>query len=236
MFLSDLHLSPARPALVEAFDSFCAGPARGAAGVYVLGDLFDTWIGDDQLREPMAERVALGLRGIANGGVPVGMINGNRDFLVGERFADVAGATLLPEQIVINLAGTPTLLLHGDELCTGDVGYQKYRAFMRNARYQRRFLAFPYFLRRAIAGLLRRKSRTATAAKPESILDVDQGAVEDAFRSANVARMIHGHTHRPAHHHLVVDGRESERWVLADWYDRGTYMEFDADGGRTRDV
>ena len=184
----------------------------------------------------MAERVALGLRSIANSGVPVGMINGNRDFLVGERFADVAGATLLPEQVVINLAGTPTLLLHGDELCTGDVGYQKYRAFMRNSKYQRRFLAFPYFLRRGIAGLLRRKSRTATAAKPESILDVDQGAVEAAFRSANVTRMIHGHTHRPAHHHLVVDGRESERWVLADWYDRGTYVEFDADGGRTRDV
>ena len=141
LFLSDLHLSPARPALVEAFDSFCAGPARDAAGVYVLGDLFDTWIGDDQLRDPMAERVALGLRSIANSGVAVGMINGNRDFLVGERFADVAGATLLPEQIVINLAGTPTLLLHGDELCTGDAGYQKYRAFMRNSKYQRRFLA-----------------------------------------------------------------------------------------------
>jgi UDP-2,3-diacylglucosamine hydrolase len=222
--------------LVEAFDAFCAGPARDAAGVYVLGDLFDTWIGDDQLQEPMAERVALGLRSVTNAGVPVGMINGNRDFLVGERFADVAGAVLIPEQIVINLAGMPTLLLHGDELCTGDVGYQKYRAFMRNKTYQRRFLALPYFARRGVANLLRRKSRNATAAKPESILDVDQGAVEAAFRAADVTRIIHGHTHRPAHHHLVVDGRDCERWVLADWYDRGTYLEFDADGGRTRDV
>jgi UDP-2,3-diacylglucosamine hydrolase len=226
----------ARPALVDAFDAFCAGPARGAAGVYVLGDLFDTWIGDDQLREPLAARVARGLRGIAEAGVPVGMIIGNRDFLVGQRFADAAGATLLPDQTVIDLAGTPTLLMHGDELCTGDVGYQKYRAFMRNKAHQRRFLALPYALRRGIAIFLRGRSRSATAVKAEAILDVEQSAVEEAFRAANVTRIIHGHTHRPARHHLVVDGRACERWVLADWYGRGSYLEFDGEGGRTRDV
>ena len=222
--------------LVQSFDAFCAGPARDAAGVYFLGDLFDSWIGDDQLREPLADRVALGMRGVANAGVPVGVMSGNRDFLLGERFAEVAGATLLPEQIVINLAGTPTLLLHGDELCTGDPGYQRFRRFARNPISQRTFLAFPYTLRRGFASLLRRKSRSTSAAKPESILDVEQRAVEATFRAANVTRIIHGHTHRPAHHHLVVDGRDCERWVLADWYGRGSYLEFDDEGGRTRDL
>jgi UDP-2,3-diacylglucosamine hydrolase len=202
----------------------------------VLGDMFDTWIGDDQLREPLAERVARALRGIADAGVPVGMIAGNRDFLVGKRFAEAAGALLLPEQMVISLAGTPTLLMHGDELCTGDVGYQKYRAFMRNGTYQRRFLALPYALRRGVGVFLRGRSRSATAVKPESILDVEQSAVEAAFRSTGVTRIIHGHTHRPALHRLIVDGRERERWVLADWYERGSYLEFDAEGGRSREL
>ncbi len=222
--------------LIESFDAFCAGPARDAAGVYFLGDLFDSWIGDDQLREPLADRVALGMRSVANAGVPVGVMSGNRDFLLGERFAEVAGATLLPEQIVINLAGTPTLLLHGDEMCTGDLGYQRFRRFARNPVSQRTFLAFPYTLRRGVASLLRRQSRSTSAAKPESILDVEQRAVEATFRAANVTRIIHGHTHRPAHHHLVIDGRDCERWVLADWYGRGSYLEFDDEGGRTRDL
>jgi UDP-2,3-diacylglucosamine hydrolase len=204
--------------------------------VYFLGDLFDAWIGDDQLREPLAERVAMGMRGIANAGVPVGVMTGNRDFLLGERFTASAGATLLPEQIVIHLGGTPTLLLHGDELCTADVEYQRYRRFSRNRRNQRVFLAFPYGLRRRFAGVMRRKSKVTAAAKPESIMDVEPSAVEAAFRAANVTRIIHGHTHRPAHHHLVVDGRECERWVLADWYTHGSYLEFGEDGGRTRDI
>ena len=221
---------------MESFDAFCAGPARDAAGVYFLGDLFDSWIGDDQLREPLAERVAMGMRGIANAGVPVGVMNGNRDFLLGERFTEVAGATLLPEQLVINLAGAPTLLLHGDELCTADLEYQRYRRFARNPRNQRVFLAFPYVLRRGFAGLMRRRSKVTSAAKPESIMDVENRAVEAAFRSANVTRIIHGHTHRPARHHLVVDARDCERWVLADWYAHGSYLEFDDEGGRTRDV
>jgi UDP-2,3-diacylglucosamine hydrolase len=222
--------------LIESFDAFCAGPARDAAGVYFLGDLFDSWIGDDQMREPLADRVALGMRSVANAGVPVGVMSGNRDFLLGERFAEVAGATLLPEQIVINLAGTPTLLLHGDEMCTGDLGYQRFRRFARNPVSQRTFLAFPYTLRRGVASLLRRQSQSTSAAKPESILDVEQRTVEATFRAANVTRIIHGHTHRPAHHHLVVDGRDCERWVLADWYGRGSYLEFDDEGGRTHDV
>jgi len=221
---------------VAAFESFCAGPARAAAGLYVLGDLFDQWVGDDQLQEPIAARIAAALRGVADSGVPVGMIVGNRDFLMGRRFAAAAGATLLPEQIVVDVAGTPTLLMHGDELCTSDVAYQRFRRISHDRRWQSSFLALPYRLRRGVANWLRRKSREATAVKPEDILDVESGAVDAAFRKANVARIVHGHTHRPAHHRLVVDGRACERYVLADWYDRGTYLEFDADGGRRHEL
>ena len=221
---------------MAAFESFCAGPARAAAGLYVLGDLFDQWVGDDQLQEPIAARIAAALRGVADSGVPVGIIVGNRDFLMGRRFAAAAGATLLPEQIVVDVAGTPTLLMHGDELCTSDVAYQRFRRISHDRRWQSSFLALPYRLRRGVANWLRRKSREATAVKPEDILDVESGAVDAAFRKANVARIVHGHTHRPAHHRLVVDGRACERYVLADWYDRGTYLEFDADGGRRREL
>jgi UDP-2,3-diacylglucosamine hydrolase len=236
LFVSDLHLSPSRPALVEAFDSFCAGPARGAAEVYILGDLFDAWVGDDQLADPLAEHVASRLRDLTSSGVPVGIITGNRDAMLGQRFTNAAGAELLPEQFVADVAGTLTLLLHGDELCTGDVSYQRFRALVRNPKWQRRFLALPYSLRRGIGRWLRARSQAATAKKSKAILDVEPSAVEAAFRAAGVARMIHGHTHRPARHEHVVDGRERERWVLADWYDRGSYLEYGADGGTMREV
>jgi UDP-2,3-diacylglucosamine hydrolase len=219
---------------VAAFEAFCSGPARDASAVYVLGDLFDQWIGDDQLREPLAAAVARALRGVADTAVPVGIIVGNRDFLLGPRFTAAAGAKLLPEQSVIDVAGTPTLLMHGDEMCTSDVAYQRFRAFTHDRRRQRYFIALPYALRRGIGNWLRSRSRAATAVKPESILDVEPSAVDAAFRSANVARMIHGHTHRPAQHRHVVDGRQCERYVLADWYDHGSYLEVDAEGVRTR--
>lgn len=188
------------------------------------------------MREPLAAEVAAGLRGVAVAGVPVAVMSGNRDVLLGRDFATAAGATLLPARIVVAIAGTPTLLLHGDELCTGDVAYQRYRAVARNPRWQRRFLALPYRLRRGIAAWMRRKSAEATAAKPDAILDVEPSAVEAAFREAGVNRMIHGHTHRPAHHRLTVDGLSCERVVLADWYGRGSYLEVDAAGARPRDV
>jgi UDP-2,3-diacylglucosamine hydrolase len=236
LFVSDLHLSPVRPAMLDAFDAFCAGPARGAAALYVLGDLFDQWIGDDQLRDPAAARVAAALRTVSAAGVPVGVIYGNRDMLIGERFARAAGATLLPEQIVIDLQGAPTLLLHGDELCTDDEAYQRLRVWWHDKGRQRVFLALPYAVRRGIGAWFRRKSRKSTAGKPREIMDVNAGAVESALRRHGVRRMIHGHTHRPARHELVVDGRACERWVLSDWYDRGSYLEVDEAGARSREV
>ncbi len=236
LFLSDLHLAPERPALVAAFHAFCAGPAREAAGVYILGDLFDDWIGDDQLREPLAAEIAGALKSVTASGVAVGVVTGNRDFLLGDGFAHATGATMLSAPLVVNVAGTPTVLLHGDELCTADVGYQRLRRYTYDQNWQRRYLALPYSVRRGIANWLHRRSRSAKPGKPETIMDVEPRAVEGAFRAAEVVRMIHGHTHRPARHHLVVDGRDCERFVLADWYDRGSYLEFGAEGGRTRDM
>src|SRR5690242_15919996 len=137
LLLSDLHLAPDRPASVAAFHAFARGPAREAAAVYVMGDLFDSWIGDDQRRDPFARAVAASLRGISDAGVPLYVARGNRDFLLGVDFAREAGATLMDEQTVVDVAGTPTLLTHGDELCTDDIAYQRYRAWSRDPRAQR---------------------------------------------------------------------------------------------------
>jgi UDP-2,3-diacylglucosamine hydrolase len=236
LVLSDLHLSATRPAAVDAFHAFARGPAKQASAVYLLGDLFDWWLGDDQLSDPLAAAVAASIRSIADRGVPVFFARGNRDFLLGERFEQATGARLLPEQHVVALAGIPTLLLHGDELCTADVEYQRYRARIRTSRAARRLLALPYFVRRAIAWYLRRKSRDANALKPESIMDVSDDAVADAFRRHAVMRMVHGHTHRPARHAHAVDGVTCERVVLADWHDRGHYLEIDETGMREREI
>jgi UDP-2,3-diacylglucosamine hydrolase len=236
LFLSDLHLAPERPDAVAAFRAFCDGPARNAAAVYILGDLFDSWIGDDQLTERFASGVAAAIRGVTQSGVPVYVAHGNRDFLLGARFAATTGAALLPDRQLVDIDGTPTLVSHGDELCTGDVAYQKYRARIRDPAAQRRLLRLPLFVRRSIARWLRRKSRDATSLKPESIMDVDEVAVTAAFRDFSVTRLIHGHTHRPATHVVDVDGRACERVVLADWHDHGYYVEVDAAGVRRKEI
>ena len=236
LLLSDLHLAPDRPASVAAFHAFARGPAREAAAVYVMGDLFDSWIGDDQRRDPFARSVVASLRGISDAGVPLYVARGNRDFLLGADFARDAGATLMDEQTVVDVAGTSTLLTHGDELCTDDVAYQRYRAWSRDPRAQRRLLRLPYTVRRVIAAWLRRGSRAAIARKPESILDVNAMAVEQAFRARGVRRIVHGHTHRPARHALLVDGEPRERIVLADWDDRGHYIAIDEAGVHERHI
>ena len=230
LFLSDLHLAPDRPKATAAFHAFCAGPARSAGAVYILGDLFDSWIGDDELRDRFPAEIAASIRSVTQSGVPVHIAHGNRDFLLGERFAAATGTTLLPERHLVDVGGTPTLLSHGDELCVGDIAYQQYRARIRSPDTQRRLLALPLFVRRLIARWLRRKSRNATSLKAESIMDVDDAAVATAFRDTGVARMIHGHTHRPATHSVDVDGRSRERIVLADWHDEGQYLRIDDSG------
>lgn len=236
LFLSDLHLSPARPETAAAFHAFARGPAREAASVRILGDLFDAWIGDEGIAEPFAASVVASLRGIADAGIPVGVMHGNRDFLLGERFARAAGATLLPERLVVDAGGVPTLILHGDELCTDDIDYQRYRAWARDPIRGRRFLSLPWPVRRAVAAWMRRRSRMATREKPVAIMDVNADAVAAAFRDAGVLRMVHGHTHRPATHRQEVDGRPRERHVLADWHDRATWLEIGPEGVQPREL
>src|SRR5262249_39182509 len=230
LFVSDLHLSPARRPLVAAFHALIDGPARGAAGLYVLGDLFDVWLGDDQLREPLAAAVARALAGLAGSGVPLYVQRGNRDFLLDERFGRACRATLLPERVVHDVQGTPTLLMHGDLLCTDDVEYQRFRAYWQDPVRRVRAQSRPYFVRKMVAGLMRLGSRRATAAKPEVRKDANADAVVAGFREHGVSRPIHGHTHRPARHELTVDGRACERWVLADWYRVASYLEVSANG------
>ncbi len=232
LFASDLHLSPDRPAARAAFHAFATGPAREAAAVYILGDLFDWWVGDDQVRDPFVAGVVAELRGISAAGVPLFIGHGNRDFMLGARFEKATGATLLPEQLAFDLAGTRTLVCHGDELCTDDADYLAYRARMRDPETQARLLRLPYFVRRAIAWWLRRKSRDEKALKADYIMDVNADAVADAFRAHGAPRMIHGHTHRPARHVHDVDGATHERYVLADWHDHGQYLAVDAAGVR----
>lgn len=204
--------------------------------MYVLGDLFDWWIGDDQVREPFVAEVVRSLRGISDAGVPLFFGHGNRDFLLAGRFAKATGGTILPEFVVLDLHGVRTVLCHGDILCTADTKYQAYRARMRNPAVYGPLLRLPYVVRRAIAQWMQRRSHSEKALKPEAIMDVTPSAVAEAFRAHGAQRMIHGHTHRPARHEHEVDGTRRERIVLADWHDGGHYLEVDVAGAREREI
>ncbi|HKB82419.1 MAG TPA: UDP-2,3-diacylglucosamine diphosphatase [Burkholderiales bacterium] len=234
LFISDLHLSPETPAATDALLRFLRGTAPDADALYVLGDLFEYWIGDEGLAQPFARQVAQAFRTLADGGVPIYFMHGNRDFLLGERFALASGMTLLTDPTVVDLYGTPTLLMHGDTLCSDDVEYQKFRAMVRNPVWQRAFLAKPLDERVRMAREVRGKSEQAKQVKEMTIMDVAPATVADAFRAHDYARLIHGHTHRPARHEHKVDGRECERWVLADWYNKGSYLLCDAGGCRAQ--
>ena len=230
LFISDLHLAAERPRIVEQFFSFMAGPAQGAQALYVLGDLFEYWVGDDDLDDPLNRSVAQAFSKLAADGTAVYFMHGNRDLLVGGEFAQRSSARLLDDPTLIELHGTPTLLMHGDTLCTDDVEYQRFRAYARNPQNQARFLAQPVAARHAEMEALRLRSESAKQDKTAEIMDVNPEAVEGALRQAGYPRLIHGHTHRPARHVHRVDGRVCERWVLGDWYDKGSYLRCDADG------
>jgi len=225
LFISDLHLSAERPEANERFIAFIEGKARGAAALYVLGDLFESWIGDDEIVERFNAVVAGFFAALVRSGTPLYVMHGNRDFLIGERFCRETGAKLLQDPTVVEIGGVPTLLMHGDTLCTDDLDYQAWRARTRNPAAQGMFLSKPLAERRAMSAMIREKSKEVIAGKPAEIMDVNAGAVRDAFRKHGVTRMIHGHTHRPGRHELEVDGRRCERWVLPDWYGRGGYLE-----------
>lgn len=231
LFVSDLHLDPARPAITALFLDFLARQAGRADACYILGDLFEAWIGDDDDAE-LGRRVAGALRALADSGVSVHFLHGNRDFLIGERFAAAAGVRLLPESEAIDLYGEPVLLLHGDTLCTDDADYQAFRAQVRDPAWQARLLELPLAQRRALAGQLRETSQQATQLKETAITDVNLEAVDGALRARGIRRMIHGHTHRPAIHEWMLDGQPARRAVLGDWYDRGSVLRCDVTGWR----
>jgi UDP-2,3-diacylglucosamine hydrolase len=225
LFISDLHLCETRPGANEAFFSFMEGKARGAEALYILGDLFEYWAGDDDLADPFNSLIAGFLLELSRSGVKLGVMHGNRDFLFGEGFCAATGAKLLEDPLVVPLDGVPTLLMHGDTLCTGDTDYQSWRRVARSVEWQRDILSKPLAERRAIGRGLREKSSGAVGEKAMDIMDVADSAVRDALHHHGVSRLIHGHTHRPGHQELEVDGRRCERWVLPDWYGRGGYLE-----------
>ncbi len=227
LFVSDLHLDDARPHIVQDFERFCAGEARRADALYVLGDLFEAYVGDDD-DATLNARVAHALHGVADAGVPVHFIAGNRDFLLGEAYARRCGMDLLEDGAVVDLNGTPALVLHGDVLCTDDAAYLAFRRQVRDPAWQAAFLARPLEERRAFAAQARDASRAHTSTTNMAIMDVNQGAVERALRQAGVARMIHGHTHRPAIHDFELDGKPAQRIVLGDWYEQGSVLRVDA--------
>jgi UDP-2,3-diacylglucosamine hydrolase len=234
LFVSDLHLDATRPDITALFLRFLREEAMQAEALYILGDLFEAWVGDDVEGEP-AGSVRTALRAVADAGVPVYFQRGNRDFLAGARFAADTGATLLPDPAVVMLYGEPTLLMHGDLLCTGDHAYQAFRAQVRAPAWQQQFLAQPLAAREAFAAKARAASQehqkgVGSGGAMDAITDVDGDAVATTLVRYGVRRLIHGHTHRPAIHALDAGGRPARRIVLGDWYEQGSVLRVDPDG------
>lgn len=229
LLVSDLHLDAARPATTRAFLALLEGEARSAQALYILGDLFEAWVGDDDPGEPGAS-VCAALKSLSEAGVPVYLMRGNRDFLYGPRMAERCGATLLPDPCVVDLHGTPTLLMHGDLLCSDDAAYQAFRRQVRCPEWQANFLAQPLAARQAFAAQARAASREHQQGVAEAITDVTPATVVETMARYGVSRLIHGHTHRPGLHSLEVDGRRAQRVVLGDWYDQGSVLRVEAEG------
>ncbi|WP_018411474.1 UDP-2,3-diacylglucosamine diphosphatase [Methyloversatilis thermotolerans] len=231
LICSDLHLSAATPALNAAFVALLEGRARQAQRVFLLGDLFEAWTGDEDVDDPGCRPVIHALRALSDAGCEIHVLPGNRDFLLGAGFAAATGARIHGDWMIADIAGERTLLLHGDTLCTDDLPYMQFRAMVRNPQWQAAFLARPLAERHAMAEDVRRRSKEATAGKGEYLMDANADTVAATFRQHDVRQMIHGHTHRPARHAHEVDGVRCTRLVLADWRDRACWFEADA---RTR--
>ena len=225
LFIADLHLCTEEPAITAGFLHFLRREAQHADALYILGDLFEAWIGDDD-PNPLHADVATALRQL---NIPCYFIHGNRDFLVGKRFARAAGMTLLPQEQVLELYGRRVLIMHGDTLCTDDEGYQRYRQKVQQRWLQRVFLALPLFVRQRIARKMRNGSKQANRNKDLAIMDVNPQAVVDAMSRHQVPCLIHGHTHRPAVHALDINGQPAERLVLGAWHEEGSMINVGPD-------
>ncbi len=223
LLISDLHLDESRPAITELFVEFLESEARSAASLYILGDLFEAWIGDDEDGE-LPSRIRSALRQLSDSGVRLFVMRGNRDFLYGELFARQTGATLLQDCHLVSLSGVQTLLMHGDLLCTDDVPYQRMRKVFRSPIFQWIWLRRSLTKRRAYAAKLRQRSRTAVEEKSRQIMDVNQHAVQETMRRHGVRRLIHGHTHRPGSYPVDLDDGIGERLVLGDWHEHGSVL------------
>jgi len=232
-FISDLHLDPSRPHLFTVLLEFLDHIEPQADALYILGDLFEFWVGDDLIQSPLGKvylPILQRLRALSDQGISVYFTQGNRDFLVRETFVQYIGAKLLPDTQVIDLYGKPTLILHGDTLCTDDKGYQRMRALFRMKLIQKIYLSLSLENRAKRAQGVRHATKKQTKEKHATILDVNQHAVEQLMQENNVTQMIHGHTHRPAIHKLMLNGKKATRFVLSDWHDKARFLEASEEG------
>ena len=223
LFISDLHLSGERKNITDLFIKFLEQRASKADALYILGDLFEVWPGDDMI-QPDYESSITKMKQLADNGLPLFVMQGNRDFLMAEKFAEVSGATLIEDPTIIDLYGTPTLLMHGDTLCTDDIDYQKFRTMVRDPRWKQEFFAKPKEERLAMTTKYRKISKNETAKKSIEIMDVNQHTVEAVMLENNISQLIHGHTHRPAIHNFSVNGESKKRIVLGDWFEQGSVL------------
>jgi UDP-2,3-diacylglucosamine hydrolase len=230
-FIADLHLRPEQPEMVQLFLRFLHDQSldNQLEALYILGDLFEAWIGDDFV-PPGVDTVMAALSQLTGNGIPVYFMHGNRDFLVGDEFSARTGCQLLPEYHVVDLYGTPTLLMHGDLLCTDDVDYMKFRNMVRNPLWQQDFLSKAVTERIAIAQSARKESQQKTQQLANDIMDVNQDTVVHTMAKWQVPQLIHGHTHRPNTHELIVSGKPAKRIVLGDWYEQGSVLVCDRQG------
>ena len=225
LLISDLHLCQSRPNINELFFDFLKNTALQAEALYILGDLFEYWIGDDDIDDGLNGQVVKALAALADSGTKIYFMHGNRDFLIGKRFVKFAKLTLLPDPTLIDLYGKRTLLTHGDTLCTDDIDYQRFRTQVRAEDWQKVFLAKPLDIRRAEVKEMREGSEKAKQKKPIEIMDVAENAVLDLLRRYDLPALIHGHTHRRACHNLDINWHRTQRWVLPDWYETGGYLK-----------
>lgn len=236
LFISDLHISLEKPEITRRFLTFLRDRAPQAAAVYILGDLFDAWIGDDDPTPPN-NKIRAQLKQLTDSGTLVYLQQGNRDFLLGERFAKETGVTLLDDYAVVDLHGTPTLLTHGDLLCTDDLPYQAFRAKSHTPEWQQNVLSKPLLLRLLAARWYRIRSFLHKRKKSLEIMDVNQDTVSNVMREHNCRRLIHGHTHRPAVHTFTLDNHDAQRFVLAAWTkDAGEILCWLPDGYKIESV
>jgi len=229
LFIADLHLQTEEPAITAGFLRFLQGEARHADALYILGDLFEAWIGDDD-PNPLHREIAIAIKALVDSGVPCFFVHGNRDFLLGKRYARDCGMTLLAEETVLDLYGRNILIMHGDTLCTDDTGYLAFRAKVHTPWIQTLFLALPLFIRSRIAAKMRAGSKAANSSKSMTIMDVNPQAVVSVMAKHQVQWLIHGHTHRPYMHDLTVNGKPAHRVVLGAWHTEGSMIKVTPDG------